>query len=121
MLSMITKIWLRIILWFRQVIKLVGQRNWLVDHNVFDVNTTVNFKVSKAYFADGSELDAENMKKMKLDNAKQTITWINNGEDIAQPFTIDVEVCVNHKWGSTVQPYLEEWSWTFCWNYPNPS
>ena len=23
----------------------------------------------------------------------------NNGEDIAQPFTIDVEVCVNHKWG----------------------
>ena len=28
MLSMITKIWLRIILWFRQVIKLVGQRNW---------------------------------------------------------------------------------------------
>ena len=36
---------------------------------------------------------------IKLDNAKQTITWINNGEDIAQPFTIDVEVCVNHKWG----------------------
>lgn len=71
----------------------------VVDHNVFDVNTTVNFKVSKAYFADGSELDAENMKKIKLDNAKQTITWINNGEDIAQPFTIDVEVCVNHKWG----------------------
>ena len=71
----------------------------VVDHNVFDVNTTVNFKVSKAYFADGSELDAENMKKIKLDNANQTITWINNGEDIAQPFTIDVEVCVNHKWG----------------------
>ena len=71
----------------------------VVDHNVFNVNTTVNFKVSKAYFADGSELDAENMKKIKLDNAKQTITWINNGEDIAQPFTIDVEVCVNHKWG----------------------
>lgn len=71
----------------------------VVDRNVFDVNTTVNFKVSKAYFADGSELDAENMKKIKLDNAKQTITWINNGEDIAQPFTIDVEVCVNHKWG----------------------
>ena len=23
----------------------------VVDHNVFDVNTTVNFKVSKAYFA----------------------------------------------------------------------
>lgn len=71
----------------------------VVDYNVFDVNTTVNFKVSKAYFADGSELDAENMNKIKLDNAKQTITWINNGEDIAQPFTIDVEVCVNHKWG----------------------
>ena len=32
----------------------------VVDHNVFNVNTTVNFKVSKAYFADGSELDAEN-------------------------------------------------------------
>ena len=46
-----------------------------------------------------SELDAENMNKIKLDNTKQTITWINNGEDIAQPFTIDVEVCVNHKWG----------------------
>ena len=71
----------------------------VVDYNVFDVKTTVNFKVSKAYFADGSELDAENMNKIKLDNTKQTITWINNGEDIAQPFTIDVEVCVNHKWG----------------------
>ena len=71
----------------------------VVDHNVFNVNTTVNFKVSKAYFADGSELDAENMKKIKLDNAKQTITWINNGEDIAQPFTIVLVGSVNHKWG----------------------
>ena len=23
--------------------------------------------------------------------------------------------------GRYLRPYLEEWSWTFCWNYPNPS
>lgn len=48
------------------------------------------------------------MNKIKLDNTKQTITWINNGEDIAQPFTIDVEVCVNHKWGGICEHTWKE-------------
>lgn len=71
----------------------------VVTNNVFSVQKPVNFKVVKATYADGSSLDAENMKKIKLDNTAQTITWINNGQDIANPFTIEVEVCVNHKWG----------------------
>lgn len=42
----------------------------VVDYNVFDVNIIVNFKVFKVYFVDGSELDVENMKKIKFDNVK---------------------------------------------------
>ena len=52
----------------------------VVDRNVFDVNTTVNFKVSKAYFADGSELDAENMKKINAAKAKVLYDYLD-GQD----------------------------------------
>ncbi len=67
---------------------------------IFDANKTVHYELGDATFDDGSgKLDAENMKKIKFDENAGTITWVNNGQDIAKEFTIHVKVCVNHRWG----------------------
>lgn len=67
---------------------------------IFDADKTVHYELGDATFDDGSgKLDAENMKKIVFDQNAGTITWVNNGQDIAKEFTIHVKVCVNHRWG----------------------
>lgn len=78
-------------------------KHWVT---VFDVYNGANqeevfYHVRDAKFADGTSLDAENMKKIKVysDANGQYLTWENNGQDIAKEFTIYVDVCVRHTWG----------------------
>ncbi len=68
---------------------------------VYDVNAQFEYKVIGGFFNDGSTLDTENSKKIKFekDAEGEYITWINDGEDIANEFVIKVEVCVKHVWG----------------------
>ena len=68
---------------------------------VYDVNSVFEYKVIGGFFSDGTALDTENSKKIKFetDAEGEYVTWINDGEDIANEFVIKVEVCVKHVWG----------------------
>lgn len=79
-------------------------KHWVTVFNVYNGadNEEVFYHVKEAVLADGkTKLDAENMKKIKVysDADGQYLTWENNGQDIAQEFTIYVDVCVRHTWG----------------------
>ena len=58
------------------------------------------YKVIGGFFCDGTALDTENSKKIKFetDAEGEYVTWINDGEDIANEFVIKVEVCVILVW-----------------------
>lgn len=86
----------------------------------FDIPTPVGDRVHyptwgdiSAKFDDGTELDSENKQKIKIDAVAGTVTWVNNGQDIQKPFTIELPICVLHRWGkicnhswSTAYPQL---------------
>lgn len=83
-------------------------KHWVEVFNVYGGvdQEEVFYHVRDAKFADGTSLDAENMKKIKVytdENGDQYLTWENNGQDIAREFTIYVDVCVRHTWGQNCE------------------
>lgn len=71
----------------------------------FVVEKTLHFTIKGYKHADGTDVVlGDNKDKFQINNDPNSadygkLIWDNTGENITKEFNIEVEVCVNHKWG----------------------